>query len=247
MGNDIVALLSAFAAVIASVIASVLAIRGQTRLTKLQAELAEKREEKLKKQAAEAILSKYREPLVNAAFELQGRIFNILRLNFLGAFYLNGNEREKQYAVENTIYVIAQYFGWTEIIRLDSQFLYLGELETTKKLAALQNNICDLFLDSRLEKVLRIFRGEQRAIGESMIINNGSDDYCLGYAQFIQTQDATFQYWFEPLREHIDLLANDPNRYTDRLIQLQHALVDLIDFLDPDCLRYPKERRMKLQ
>lgn len=238
----IIALFSAFAALIASGFT----ILGQTRLTKLQAELAEKREEKLKKQEVEAILSKYREPLVNAAYELQGRIFNILRLNFLEIFYRNGNEREKQYAVENTLYVIAQYFGWTEIIRQDIQFLDLGDLETTQKLSTLQDHICNLFLDSKLGEVLRIFRGEQRAIGENMIVNKGSSTYCLGYAQFIQTQDVAFQYWFEPLRKHIDLLAKDFDKHADRLKQLQHAIVDLIDFLDPDCTRYPRERRTKI-
>lgn len=237
-----VAIFSAFAAFIASGFT----IFGQLRVAKIQAALEEKREEKLKKQEAEAILSKYREPLVNAAYELQSRIFNILRLNFLKVFYLNGNEREKQYAVENTIYVIAQYFGWTEIIRRDIQFLDLGESETTKKIASLQDQIGNLFLDSRLGKVLRIFRGDQRAIGESMIIEKGLNATCMGYAQFFHTQDPTFQYWFEPLREHIDWLANDLEQSTDKLIQLQRALVDLIDFLDSECIRYPKERRKKI-
>jgi len=29
-------------------------------------------------------------------------------------------------------------------------------------------------------------------------------------------------------------------------VGLQHALVDLIEFLDPDCARFPKKRRMKV-
>jgi hypothetical protein len=237
-----VAILSACAALIASGFT----ILGQFRLAKLKSELAAKRDEKLKKQEAEAVLSKYRDPLINAAYELQSRIFNILRLDFCHLFYFNGNEREKQYAVENTIYVIAQYFGWTEIIRRDIQFLDLGELETTKKLALFQDQICNIFLDSKRGKVLRIFRGEQRAIGESMIVYNGSNAHCCGYAQFIQNQAPSFQYWFEPIREHIDLLATDLDAHAQRLIALQHALVDLIDFLDPNYVRYPKERRLKM-
>ncbi len=96
---------------------------------------------------------------------------------------------------------------WTEIIRQDIQFLDLGELETTQKLSTLQDQICNLFLDSRLGEVLN---------------------------------------WFEPLRKHIDLLAKDFDKHADKLKQLQHALVELIDFLDPDCSRYPKERRAKI-
>jgi len=238
----VVTICSAFAAFIASSFT----VWGQIRLTKIQAELTEKRDEKLKKQEAEAIISRYREPLINAAYELQSRIFNILHLNFFNKFYVHGNAREKQYAVENTIYVIAQYLGWSEIIRQEIQFLDLGELETTKKLSTSQDHICNLFLDSRLGKEFRIFRGEQRAIGDNMISKNNSSTSCLGYAQFVQTQDAAFQYWFEPLRDDLDLLAKNTKKQNDRLIKLQHALVDLIDFLDPDYIRYPKERRIKL-
>lgn len=238
----IVAVISA----IAALIASGFTIWGQIRLAQFQAELEEKREERLKKQEAEAILSKYREPLVNAAHELQGRLFNILRLKFLAHFYLNGNEREKQYAVENTLYVIAQYFGWTEIIRRDVQFLDLGEIETTKELSKLQDHICNLFLDSRLGPVLRVFRGDQRAIGEKMIIVDGSNSYCMGYAQFFHTKEENFHYWLAPLRGHIDTLSKGLEQHSDKLVQLQHALIDLIDFLDPNYVRYPLEKRKKI-
>jgi hypothetical protein len=237
-----IAIASAFAAIVASS----LALIGQNKVAKMNATLAEKRDEKLHKQQAELILSKYREPLVNAAYELQSRIFNILRLKFLDKFYLRGNEREKQYAVENTIYVIAQYLGWIEIIRREIQFLDLGELETTKKLSNLEDHICELFLDTRLGKVLRIFRGNQRAIGEIMISKIESNSQCIGYAEFVQKQDANFQYWFEPLREDIDLLSKELDKHNARLIKLQHALTDLIDFLDPDYIRYPQQRRGKI-
>jgi hypothetical protein len=234
----LIAIASAFAAIVASIFALI----GQNKVAKMNAIIAEKRDENLHKQQAKLILSKYREPLINATYELQSRIFNILRLKFLDKFYLRGNEREKQYAVENTIYVIAQYLGWIEIIRREIQFLDLGELETTKKLSALENHICELFLDTRLGTVLRIFRGNQRAIGEIM----ESNSQCLGYAEFVQNKDAAFQYWFEPLREDIELLAKELDKHNTRLIELQHALIDIIDFLDPDYIRYPQQRRGKI-
>jgi len=238
----IVAIISA----IVALIASGFTILGQIRLAQFEAELEEKREQRLKKQEAEAILSRYREPLINAAHELQGRLFNILQLKFLIKFYLNGNEREKQYAVENTLYVIAQYFGWTEIIRRDVQFLDLGEIETTKQLSKLQDHICNLFLDSQLGNVLRIFRGDQRAIGENMIIAEGSTNYCMSYAEFFQNRDENFQYWLAPLRGHLEILSKDLESHSHKLVELQHALIDLIDFLDPNDIRYPAEKRKKI-
>ncbi len=235
-------ILIAIASAFAAIVASSLALIGQNKVAKMNATIAEKRDENLHKQQAQLILSKYREPLINAAYELQSRIFNILRLNFLDKFYIRGNEREKQYAVENTIYVIAQYLGWIEIIRREIQFLDLGELETTKKLSNLEDHICELFLDTRLGTALRIFRGNQRAIGEIMISNN----QCLGYAEFVHNKDTNFQYWFQPLREDIELLATELDKHNTRLIELQHALIDLIDFLDPDYIRYPQQRRGKI-
>ena len=120
-----------------------------------------------------------------------------------------------------------------------------------QKLSALDDHICNLFLDSRLGKVLRIFRGDQRAIGELMITNNkyANSAYCLGYAKFIQrAQDEDFKYWFNPLREQLDILSTDElENNTERLQQLQHALVDLMDFLDPNYLRHPQERRNKIE
>jgi hypothetical protein len=238
----IIAILSA----IAAIAASGFTILGQIRLVKFQAELMERRDANLRRTEAETMLSRYREPMLNAAYELQGRLYNILRLDFLKIFYLNGDERERQYAVENTLYVIAQYLGWTEIIRRDIHFLNLGEAETTRKFIALQDQICNLFLESNLGKVLRIFRGEQRAIGEMMIITINSNSHCMGYAQFLQMQNDAFQYWFEPLREHIDLLAKDWDKHSRRLLLLQNALVDLIDFFDPNYMRYPQSRRTKV-
>ncbi len=236
----------ALISVLFSLMASIFTLWGKMQIAKLQIELEEKRDAKLKKQELEALLSKYREPLINAAYELQGRLFNILQLNFMRLFYEQGDVREQQYAIENTLYVIAQYLGWSEIIRQEIQFLDLGELETTKELTRLQDQICNLFLDSKLGKMLRIFRGEQRAIGEKMLIQTPKGSHCMGYARFIETTDPHFQYWFEPLRLQLRVLANDVEQHRNKLIGLQHGLVDLIDFLDPNDLRYPKEKRQKV-
>ncbi len=76
---------------------------GQFRIARLKAEMEERRETKRKAEQAEAVLSRYREPLLGSAFELQSRVFNFLKLNLIKDFYRNGDEREKTYAVENSV------------------------------------------------------------------------------------------------------------------------------------------------
>ena len=58
---------------------------------------------------AEDVLSKYREPLASAAFDLQSRCYNILALDFFGKFG-PGHERFAA-AQKTTLLRFAQYFA----------------------------------------------------------------------------------------------------------------------------------------
>ncbi len=62
---------------------------------------------------------RYRFPLLRAAFDLQTRLYNIGAMNFLGR-YLGGKDsppERREYAISNTLYLIAQYLCYSEIIR----------------------------------------------------------------------------------------------------------------------------------
>lgn len=243
------ALIAAIASIASAIIALVSQFRvarlqteTQTFLAKFQAELQEKKDERLKVEKAEEVLAKYREPLVQAAFELQSRLYNITRQGLLNNFYVHGNERDRAYTVENTLYVLAQYLAWTEIIRHEVQFLDLGEVEGTRKLAKLQEHIRVILLSTRYGNVFRVFRGEQRAIGELMVVAQDHVDTCIGYAAFVAKRDESFRSWFEPLRQSVDTLATDLKSDNGRLVALQHALIELIEYLDPERIRFDKDR-----
>lgn len=197
---------------------------------------------------AEAILAKYREPLIYAAFDLQSRLYNIVRQHFLAVYYVSDNDSEREYALENTLFVIAQYFGWTEIVRRDIQFLNLGATEATRKLTQLQEEISDAFQSDAPEygRTLRVFRGEQRAIGECMIVAEGDHSTCEGYASFVSDRDTSFRRWFGQLTKDVDTMARGPIELHVRAVMVQHALIDLIDFLDPDCMRFSADQRGKI-
>ncbi|HEU0020100.1 MAG TPA: hypothetical protein VFR55_00275 [Dehalococcoidia bacterium] len=81
----------------------------------------------------------------------------------------NGTEVEQEYTIENTLYVIAGYLGWVEIIRREVQFIDLGSDEVNLTLIGLTDSISEAFLSSELPGPFRIFQGEQRAIGEIMM------------------------------------------------------------------------------
>ncbi|MFB2934379.1 hypothetical protein ACE1B6_03795 [Aerosakkonemataceae cyanobacterium BLCC-F154] len=251
----IVAIISGLVA-LASAILSLYGVwlqeRQKHRLIALQHQLEQERQKYNKEQLVRELMSKYREPLLRAAFDLQSRIYNIVEICFLENYYTEGTPLEKEYACENTLYVIAEYLGWVEIMRREVQFLDLGDVSENRKFVDLIDRITQTFLEGRLEEIFRIFRGEQRAIGEIMmnslsVNSNSPSRECIGYANFVYKQkDPNFSRWFDKLRQDIEILANNPGKYYQRLIKLQHALVDLIDFLDPDYVRFPKKNRSKI-
>lgn len=80
-------------------------------LAELNAKLQAERDKELEQQAAEKVVSRFRDPLLHAAYDLQSRIFNILKRGFLKRYYTDGSPREKEYAVENTVFLLAQFLG----------------------------------------------------------------------------------------------------------------------------------------
>jgi hypothetical protein len=48
---------------------------------------------------------------------------------------VNGDEAQKTSAVENTLYVVAQYFGWSEILRREIQFLSFSDSKQSRAVA----------------------------------------------------------------------------------------------------------------
>ena len=227
VGSDRTAVIVAVIALGAAVVSAALSLYGNVYSTRFAA-----------RRDAESVLARYREPLVDAAYELQSRLYNILELDFLANYYVRGDAAQQVYAIENTLYVVAQYFGWSEILRREIQFLSFGEVERTRAVSNRQREIVHLFQSDapELGRPFLVWRGEQRAIGECMIVREDSQVECLGYAGFVERQEPSFRHWFARLRADIEGLARSgPN---PRLHELQHGLVDLVRELDPSGVRY---------
>jgi hypothetical protein len=183
---------------------------------------------------AEAVLTQYREPLAAAAFDLQSRLYNILRLDFLEKF--GGDAARRELAETTTIFRIAQYFGWTEILRRDIQFLSFPEETDTRRVTELQGAIARGFLSSDHDPALMIWSDEQRAIGERMIVEEHGKVLCMGYARFCDDYEARFAPTCEHLRGEFQQPSARP-----RLRELQHLLCDLVETLDSRRVRYTRD------
>lgn len=239
-------LLITIASGIFAAIAAIMTIYGQIRIKKIEYKLRREEYEHDRKHKITEIISRYREPLILSAFELQSRIFNIVRQDFADAYYLQGNDRERDYATKNTAFVICQYFGWLEIVRSEVLFLDLGENEKTKELNEILDLVANYWLDDYFEQSFMIFRGDQRGIGEQMIVSTGGRATCLGYATFHARLDCGEAAFLKYVHDEVEKYFQTPLQQFNRLINIQHALIDLLDFLDPDCKRIPSAKREKI-
>lgn len=211
--------------------AGALAVWGQFKSARLAAEMEELSLAEQRRIESEKALSRYREPLARATYDLQSRLYNILKQGLISAYFDNGDERERSYVVDNTAFLIAQYLAWTEIIRRDIQYIDLGQDEQTRQLARLQDDIYALFQTDRFNRIFRIFAGEQRAIGEQMIRNVGRGPECAGYAAFLDQLAKTSDPLLELIQEDVRNLSTRLQEARPRLIALQNALIDLLAFL----------------
>lgn len=252
-----ISIISAVVALSGALITAMLGARTEKQQLELRAEIDRQGEARRRLEQRQDLMSRIRDPLLQAAFDLQMRIFNIVDQNFLTAF-LHASDEERVYAERSTVFLFAQYLGWVEIVRRSVQFLELGENKDNRGLVncfskaaailstdSLTSPDPDLFHDS----LFRIFRTDQRAIGEIMMdTRSNGGTVCIGYAEFCArlNTDETFTKWLQRLLASVEELSDhDPAH--PRLVALQHNLIDLINILDPDGSRFPGQHRYKLK
>jgi hypothetical protein len=249
MDSDVlVSLISAGLALISALASGIFA----TRANRQAHELERRRDMDRKIDEAERVLAQYRDPLLDAAHTLQGRLHNIMRQSYFARYLTCGDPAEEQYARDYTLFAIAEYLCWVEIVRRELRFLDVGDVDHNRKLLAHLTKIQLTFQTDRLASPWRVFRGRQRAIAEVMMVptsaGEGPRSECMGYAAFahrLHTEEE-FASWFQQLNADIDVVARSTESENIRLIQLQRDLVDLIDFLDPKAMRVIREQRERL-
>jgi hypothetical protein len=152
-----------------------------------------------------AAYHRYRDPLLVASEELRRRIAEICEdypPAWLQSAVLDHNPRAldanlatdryyQRYRFTSTVFRLCAWLGWLELYRQDVTFLDAGQAEANKRLRDCLDEIRDDLSEGGLNtgslEALRsdrlIFKEEQRAIGESMLIG-GAPRTVMGYAAF---------------------------------------------------------------
>lgn len=198
------------------------------------------------------LMGRYRDPLLWAVHDLRSRVRTILDEDFLGRYLIkaedailaDGDVFMRPYARRHTMFVLAQYLGWVEILRRDVGFLDLGDRRRNRKLVELLSVIRRVLFAVDLDSVFHVPTGHQRALGELMIAPDHASPgqgRCIGFATFCRLleNDHDFAAWFERIDAGIALYAQNSAHANDRLAELNTRLSDLIEFLDPDLTRFP--------
>jgi hypothetical protein len=244
----------ATAAIVAAAVSTVGGIIGvviQLAMARRERLRKEAQEEQDRQERAEEVRSRYRDPLLNSAWALQSRIYNIVAKAMFGQPAENAPRRNgRSYAQESTLYVLAEFLGWLEILRREVQFLDLGDEEHTKRINRVLYGIRDLIAqnDPRFGSAFRLFRIEQRAVGELMIesvtVGKESRFQCIGPAAFASRLDtAEFRQWFEQVENSLTELVLAQRGAFARLALLQNWILVFMSLLDPHGVNLAGSRR----
>jgi hypothetical protein len=244
-----VSLISAVVALGSVGLSALLSAQASKGRMELQAEIDRQQAARRKHEDRQDLMSRVRDPVLWAAFDLQSRIFNIEANGLLDVYLVHGSADQRVYVQRNTLFLFAQYLAWVEIVRRSVQFLDLGSKQENREVVDRFSKISSVLnVDGFPDSLFCIFRGDQRAIGEIMIDTSVDRELtCIGYAEFCTRMDAdpAFAEWFARLSTQIDQLAA-ANQSHPRLVELQHSLIDLITLLDPESVRFPDRHRSKL-
>jgi hypothetical protein len=242
------ALIAAVASILVALGSVYIALRAQSQAERLEEfrteatrelellkiERNERADREKRQLDAEAVLSRYREPLVAAAYDLQSRLYNILHNNFLAIYGGQESERRDE-AITSTLFRFAQYFGWTEILRQDIYSWKFTEDADTRAVGELLQEVQNSFRSDAYSREFMLWSDEQRAIGELMIMQDGNAKTCIGYARFIEIYKDGLAHWLNRLEEH---LRDGIGSRDERLSFIQGDLRRLVIQLDPRQVRY---------
>jgi hypothetical protein len=219
----------------------------------------------------DAVHRRYRDPLLLSAIELANRLDEVCRdypTDYLDSHLLDGppetpstNARRDayfaRYKCQSTIYRLAAFLGWLELYRQELVFLDVGGKDRTDAWEDSLQAVHSILADGQLLKGIAgweqwrdalVFREEQRAIGEVMILQVGTSRVVRGYGDFVALLEGESSQtrWLNVVRNFL----TDPQPQRDfrrrRYALLLSELVGLVRVLDrnrlSDRLRSARER-----
>ena len=212
------------------------------------------------KQTLTQIYKKYRDPILLAAEELCHRIQETCQdypPDYLQSKLITVEPERMEhnsaidryyqvYKLKSSIYRLCAFLGWLELYRQEVVFMDSGRSTVNRHLnsclAAIRSDLADGQLNTAEDWMLwtdhLIFREEQRAIGESMLVQTAGEKSVMGYGkfcEFLQEKSSQEQNrWFrQAVYFMTDLQDNGRDFRLVRLRRLVIHLIDLIELLEP--------------
>jgi hypothetical protein len=152
---------------------------------------------------SQELIERYSEPLAGAAFELQSRLYNIYKKSFASSKAI-----PDQYRRLSTLWLFGQFLAWVEIVRRETQVIDHGDVRRTAELQRTLLDVSDILASNTIpDRKFRLFRAEQRALGELMIVERAVDgtirNDSMGYAEFVRRMetDKLDAVWLAKLAE----------------------------------------------
>src|SRR3954454_11674035 len=197
--------------------------RTQNRdLEMLKHNLAQQVRQEEQQAAVKATLAHYREPLLEAARDLQHRLRNITKDQFL--LYLDGPRRDA--TIQTPLFRLARYFGVLESLYSELNYLKFETAEETRYVASLLAEIGRAFASDKYDRTggfetskFMIWREEQRAMGEIALWRTGEGTrQVVGYTEFVKRLTSDSSEWFEAFRR--DLEGGGGMSRSERLVHI---------------------------
>jgi len=170
----------------------------------------------------ESRVEHYRKPLLASCVDLYNTLFRLDR----------GSETVVKSPLE-LVYLFCQYFCWKEIIRTEIQELDLSDIKGNDELTTYISLMETAFNTGSIKDPhFNFTQIEQRAIGESMMIEDSDHRGCIGFSEFEQKHqdDETFRNRLSC----IDGFKLSDYKASIRLKYILHILGNLIRIIDPE-------------
>lgn len=210
--------------------------RSEADLLLLRTKLEDRRDREARERGEVKELTRYREPLLEAAEDLAQRLSNIRSAHFL--VYLRTDDTHRSdMAMLSTLYRLARYWGTVDGLYGSVNLLAFAQDPATKDVAALLARVGKAFATDRSDlggQDLMVWREEQRAIAELMQRGAPEGRTTIGFASFVDRFDGEFAHWFSDLDRALRSSGVDAS---PRLALIQAELSELIASLSEGRLR----------
>ena len=193
---------------------------NEIAIAKIKSKLAKAEKTDERTHEYSRVMRRYQGPLQHAAYDLQSRLYATVTQNLIPVYVDNGDQHEREYVINNSAFVIAQYFAWAEIIRNEIQFIDFSTSNKTRRFSCLQDELYGLWRTDVLQDEFRLWSGEQRAIGELMIESQADNQTCIGYAEFIKIIKNNEQPLLNKLVEDVANFSQNPEQSFQRITKI---------------------------